>query len=535
MRYDFVIVGAGSAGGILASRLSEDPAISVLLLEAGPDYPSLEQLPDELKYGYEYGKDRSYLRTPGGHPIELANSKHNWKYVAKATDEAPPLAVPRGKVTGGSSAINFSSFFRGIPEDFEHWASIGNDYWNFDNVLPYFRKLETDLDQQGDYHGSEGPIVVHHAVRENWPPSQIAFYKACRAAGFADCVDHNSPGSTGIGPSISNNHDGVRFSTALGYLSQSRNRPNLTIKPNSMVHKVVFEGKKATGVLTESGGEFSAEEGEKIILSAGAIGSPQILMLSGIGPAKNLSDLGITVVQDLPGVGSNLKDHPKVFTTWLINEDYRTDSSASQRGAALRCSAPGSHLPNDLNITLGAFLSPRVNPLDTGTAAQYQELSENQWMELEIALLFPESTGTLKLVSSDPNVHPELDYNYLSTDFDRKRMREGVRLALELAEHEDLKPFMGKRLGPINDDLASDEAVNHWMMKSATTYSHVSCTCKMGPPSDSMAVVDQYGKLRDVENMWVIDASIMPDLVRAAINPTVLMMAERLSDAILSS
>jgi len=200
---------------------------------------------------------------------------------------------------------------------------------------------------------------------------------------------------------------------------------------------------------------------------------------------------------------------------------------------ALRCSAPGSHLPNDLNITLGAFVSPRANPLDSHGTAQNGELSAEQRIEMMIALLLPESSGSLRLASADPSVQPRLDYNYLDSPFDRDRLREGVRLALGLAEHSDLKPLIGERVEPDGKDLASDEALDDWMMRSATTYSHISGTCKMGPSSDPMAVVDQRGKVRGIDHLRVIDASIMPDLVRAAINPTVLMMAERLSDVIM--
>ena len=256
-------------------------------------------------------------------------------------------------------------------------------------------------------------------------------------------------------------------------------------------------------------------------------------MLSGIGPAEHLSELGIEVVKDLPGVGGHLKDHPKVYTTWRVSAEYLGDSTKAQRGVALRCSAPGSYLPNDLNITLGAFVSPRANPLDSLRTAQNEELSAEQRIEMMIALLLPESVGSLRLSSMDPGVQPQLDYNYLDSPFDRDRLREGVRLALRLAENDDLQPLIGEKVEPDDKDLVSDEALDDWMLRSATTYSHISGTCKMGPSSDPMAVVDQLGNVRGIENLMVIDASIMPDLVRAAINPTVLMMAERLSDVII--
>jgi len=513
MKYDVVIVGGGSAGCTLATRLSEDPNRSVLLLEAGPDYIDLEHLPDELKYG---------------HRQEAADidSPFNWAYRGQGTtDQEVPMQVVRGKVIGGSGSVNGQVFLRGVPEDYDDWAAEGNYEWSFVNLLPFFRKLETDLNVRDDFHGTDGPIPVWRLPRKDFLPVNEAFHQATVAAGFPEDPDMNNPDSTGTGPVPMNNPGGIRMSASLAYLNPNRHRLNLTIKANVLAHRVLFaygDPTRAVAVEVESGGEKFTVEGSEIILCAGGIATPQLLLLSGVGPARHLSDMGIPVVKDLPGVGQNLRDHPLVTIELEPKDGVKLSTTEPRIQSGLRYTARGSDSRNDMQLFPSSFTGLRA-----GDPLQGRSPDRPQGLRITCILKLADSAGELTLNSADPSDPPYLEYRYFETEWDRKRMREAIHLSLKFLEHPVFGPLVERRLSPTDADVATDNALDAWLRQNVATTQHTSGTCKMGPESDPMAVVDQYCRVRGLQNLRVVDLSICPNVVRANTNATAIVIAER--------
>ncbi len=503
MEYDDIVVGAGSAGAALAARLSEDPDCSVLLLEAGADYQAVEQTPGDL------------LRT------WISAGPHDWGFVAKATADRE-IAYPRGKVTGGCSAVNGHIALRGTPEDFDEWAAWGDPEWSFDKILPYYRKLENDRDAEGDFHGANGPIWIERPRRESWQPINQAFYDACREIGYAEAWDHNDPRSTGVGPWPRNRRDGVRISTAIGYLHPARHRLNLTIRPFCNIHRVIVEGGRAAGVEVECGGAAQTVRARRITLSAGAINSPAILMRSGIGPRAELEKLGVCCVVDAPGVGANLIDHVLAPVVAIPAPGAPHDPQVTNP-VGIRYTASGSDEFNDMQMYVLNFFDKSLwigSELDLPVPS----------IALAPGLQRPRARGRVSLRSADPNVPAAIDLNYLGDPEDLRRMADGVRLAWRIMNGKRFAPYVKEFVNISAETVASDAAAADFVRANCGTIYHPVGTAKMGPAGDPMAVVDQYCRVRGVEGLRVADASVMPNIVRANTNLTCIMIGERVAD-----
>jgi choline dehydrogenase-like flavoprotein len=498
-------VGAGSSGAVLAARLAEDPARRVLLIEAGPDYPSVEATPHDLR-------DSSWISV----------AHHDWGFKADAM-KGREIEFPRGKVTGGSSAVNAALALRGVPADYDEWASLGNAEWAWPGVLPYFRKLEDDQDESGPLHGRGGPVPVRRWKPTELLPLQQAYLDAGQTLGFAAVKDHNHPDATGIGPWPMNQRDGVRVSTAIAYLLPARQRPNLTIRPHCLVNRVVLEGSRAAGVELESGGPTEVVRGARITLSAGAIASPAILLRSGIGPRADLEALGIVPALDLPGVGANLIDHP-LASVAVVPRPGVCHKAQPVVQVGIRFTAPGSAEWNDMQLYM--FSQADLTEIPAVLAL----VGAPVVFAVGATLQRPRSRGRISLISSDPRTQPLIELNYLDDPEDMRRMVEGVRLAWRVAQWPAIARH-AERVAILTEEMvASDEVLQGYLQMAVSTLYHPVGTARMGPDGDPGAVVDQRGRLRGVDGLAVVDASIMPNVPRANTNLTCIMIGERAAD-----
>lgn len=492
------VVGAGSSGAVIASRASENPDLPVALLEAGPDYADASALPSDLRDG-----------------TRNAWSSHDWGYRYRPTAGSPRLPQPRGRVVGGSSAVNTCIALRGQPSDYDEWAERGLPEWSWDRCLPAFKRLENDLDVQNEWHGHDGPLPIRRHTPAELTPWQSAFLGACDEQGFAPCADTNDPTTTGYGFHAMNMVHGERVSAAQAYLTPAvRARENLHIEANTLVRRVLIRHRRVVGLELERGRRVEVVPAKRVVLCAGAVATPGILLRSGVGPRREVERLGVPLVADVPAVGRRLLDH---YGAMIVLAPRRGACSvhAPLIQTCLRYTSQGSETDNDAMVQPGSFLQlpNAVVPCFT----------------LMFCIGKPRGHSTLTFESADPHARPRIEGRAFSDPVDRARAVEGLQTAWRCARSRSMRGLT--HFGWPRRSLLSDrDALGEWIGRFSGTAYHLCGSVPMGAEDDPDAAVDGRGRVRGVSGLWVADASVFPTIPSANTNLPTLMVGERFGE-----